>query len=920
MGCVTIAELRAGGEVDGVFACTRKDRLTARNGTPYLAVELRDRTRRHSRARVPRRRLPREPVRARRPGVGGRPRGALPRRAAGGAARDQDGRGGPRRVPAGGLPRRRGARRVPRAPRARGLRPGPRPAARARSSATRASAPSSGARRARAAGHHAYLGGLLEHTVAVATLAQEAGVLHPRLNSDLLLCAAILHDVGKTREFELGAEIELSEAGALVGHVALGQQLVAERARTLDGFPDAKLHALSHCILAHHGAGGAAGAALPLGRGAGAVPAQRAGRRGQGRARARASSTRAPGRGQTHVLDGLLQGSCRHRFRPIAASGAKKSTTLEAVAPPEAVEELLRQLVDARFVLTDRSGCITRWSRPAEVVFGWPASAMVGRGLLETLAIPGSIPPSGGHLEAAARRKDGSEVQVDLTLVPVQMAHSLEFNGFLEALEIVGPRVAGLERLQESHRTVVDWIAAAIAGHAEAPRGPARRARSSPSAASARPCCSPLPRQEEETRRGARARRRRGGAGQRGPRARRRRAGRCARRGGGRGRADRRARERERPARLGAGRHARRARADAGPPGGAARRAEGVALGARGARPQQPPGAREQARGDARGALAARRPPRRGPRGGAAGRAREPPRRASRASRSCWPSATDGARARRDARADRRARRAAGRARPGGAALAELEQTAGQGHRRWRRRWPTTTVSSDCAPSCATTPRCALERALPRTRASSELRSSSGLADEPAARGVWPRRGRWRARERRGGSGRAARGATPRARTGCAELEERQSSESRESRDGSSGSAPSSRGCARRSSGCARRRRRQPRPADGGPRRQPLELAVLVERRPADCVDAAAGHSAAGRRGRRGRARRSRAAGCRRGVPVGRACAELSDDVKERVSSTGDAVATAHQAASAAVEHAGKSAAAEAAARATRTA
>src|SRR5512132_2843205 len=44
MGLVTIAELRAGGEVDGVYACTRKDRLTARNGTTYLAVELRDRT------------------------------------------------------------------------------------------------------------------------------------------------------------------------------------------------------------------------------------------------------------------------------------------------------------------------------------------------------------------------------------------------------------------------------------------------------------------------------------------------------------------------------------------------------------------------------------------------------------------------------------------------------------------------------------------------------------------------------------------------------------------------------------------------------------------------------------------------------------------------------------------------------------
>ena len=51
-------------------------------------------------------------------------------------------------------------------------------------------------------GHHAYLGGLLEHTVAVATLAVEACALHPRLNSDLLITAALLHDVGKVREFD----------------------------------------------------------------------------------------------------------------------------------------------------------------------------------------------------------------------------------------------------------------------------------------------------------------------------------------------------------------------------------------------------------------------------------------------------------------------------------------------------------------------------------------------------------------------------------------------------------------------------------------------------------------------------------------------------------------------------------------------
>ena len=100
-------------------------------------------------------------------------------------------------------------------------------------------------------GHHAYLGGLLEHTVAVATLALETCALHPRLNSDVLICAALLHDVGKLREFDLGAEIALSEAGSLVGHVVLGQQMILERAGEL---PEEKLNPLLHCVLAHHGA------------------------------------------------------------------------------------------------------------------------------------------------------------------------------------------------------------------------------------------------------------------------------------------------------------------------------------------------------------------------------------------------------------------------------------------------------------------------------------------------------------------------------------------------------------------------------------------------------------------------------------------------------------------------------------------
>jgi 3'-5' exoribonuclease len=103
-------------------------------------------------------------------------------------------------------------------------------------------------------GHHAYLGGLLEHTVAVGTLALETCQLHPRLNSDLLITAALVHDIGKTREFVYGAEIGLSEPGRLLGHLVLGTQV-------LDGYalPDERRLALMHCVLGHHGADGLPG-------------------------------------------------------------------------------------------------------------------------------------------------------------------------------------------------------------------------------------------------------------------------------------------------------------------------------------------------------------------------------------------------------------------------------------------------------------------------------------------------------------------------------------------------------------------------------------------------------------------------------------------------------------------------------------
>jgi 3'-5' exoribonuclease len=99
--------------------------------------------------------------------------------------------------------------------------------------------------------HHAYLGGLLEHTVAVATLVGELGQLHPRLDSDLLMAAAILHDAGKTREFTYGAEFGLSDEGQLLGHLAIGAEIVGAAARDL--VPERRLALLS-CILTHHGA------------------------------------------------------------------------------------------------------------------------------------------------------------------------------------------------------------------------------------------------------------------------------------------------------------------------------------------------------------------------------------------------------------------------------------------------------------------------------------------------------------------------------------------------------------------------------------------------------------------------------------------------------------------------------------------
>ena len=102
--------------------------------------------------------------------------------------------------------------------------------------------------------HHSYAGGLLEHTVGVATLCRETAQLHPRLRHDLVLAAGLLHDVGRTLELGPGPAFAPTDEGRLLGHVHLGLRLVEERAA---GLAPAQLAELLHCIAVHHEARGA---------------------------------------------------------------------------------------------------------------------------------------------------------------------------------------------------------------------------------------------------------------------------------------------------------------------------------------------------------------------------------------------------------------------------------------------------------------------------------------------------------------------------------------------------------------------------------------------------------------------------------------------------------------------------------------
>ena len=101
--------------------------------------------------------------------------------------------------------------------------------------------------------HHSFVGGLLEHTLNVTKLCDFYSSTYPIINRDLLITAAIFHDVGKTVELSLFPENDYTDDGHLLGHIVIGVEMIGEAIRKIDGFPVKLSTELKHCILAHHG-------------------------------------------------------------------------------------------------------------------------------------------------------------------------------------------------------------------------------------------------------------------------------------------------------------------------------------------------------------------------------------------------------------------------------------------------------------------------------------------------------------------------------------------------------------------------------------------------------------------------------------------------------------------------------------------
>ena len=101
--------------------------------------------------------------------------------------------------------------------------------------------------------HHGFVGGLLEHTVSVTRNCNYFAQNYPFLNRDLLLTAAMFHDIGKLKELSTFPANDDTDDGQLLGHIMIGAEWIGEKIREIDGFPEVLANELKHCILAHHG-------------------------------------------------------------------------------------------------------------------------------------------------------------------------------------------------------------------------------------------------------------------------------------------------------------------------------------------------------------------------------------------------------------------------------------------------------------------------------------------------------------------------------------------------------------------------------------------------------------------------------------------------------------------------------------------
>ncbi|MBE5869019.1 MAG: HD domain-containing protein [Lachnospiraceae bacterium] len=101
--------------------------------------------------------------------------------------------------------------------------------------------------------HHGFVGGLLEHSLSVTMLCDYYCSVYPILKRDLLLAAAMLHDIGKTKEISPFPENDYTDDGQLLGHIVIGSEMISEKIREIPGFPPVLAAEIKHCILAHHG-------------------------------------------------------------------------------------------------------------------------------------------------------------------------------------------------------------------------------------------------------------------------------------------------------------------------------------------------------------------------------------------------------------------------------------------------------------------------------------------------------------------------------------------------------------------------------------------------------------------------------------------------------------------------------------------